>query len=279
MRWVVDIDARHIECSRCVKMIDRGLDTVGVAAPVEIEVLRQELVGPRVTADDSSLPCEIVGDESALELGKGGGQAGVDGAVDGGEIGPVIDAVAPVVEAKLLVHRGEIGVSLPHPLHKGRLHVRAAGVVGFGFVVELIADDGGVVLHMIDQRNDDLLGCGAEGGIGDVHVLATAVFGGAFRRDDEDVRMLARQPCGNGIGWRSDDDPDACFIHRGEDAVDVAEIEDARFRFKCAPCGFRDAHDGDAGSFHHANVFVQPIVRGVLLVVGGTEEDCLRSFC
>ena len=90
--------------------------------------------------------------------------------------------------------------------------------------------------------------------------------------------MFAREPGGDRIGWRSYDDLDAGFVHGGEHTVDVAEVEDARLRFQCAPGGLGDAHDGDTGRLHHAHVFVETIRRRVLLVVGGAEEDRLRTF-
>jgi hypothetical protein len=70
---MVDVDASHIECPRRRKMIDLRLDAIGVAAPVQIEVLGYELILPRMTVDAACLPSEIVGDQRALELGKGGG--------------------------------------------------------------------------------------------------------------------------------------------------------------------------------------------------------------
>ena len=51
-------------------MIDRGLDPIGISPPVEIEVLRHELALPRVVANQSRLPSQIVGHQSSLKLSK-----------------------------------------------------------------------------------------------------------------------------------------------------------------------------------------------------------------
>ena len=113
LRRVVDVDAGDIEGPGRFKVIDIGLDAVGVAAPVEIEVLRHKLVGAGVCADETALPRQVVGHQAALEFGKCCSEAGVDGAVYGGKVGPVIDAIAPVVESKFFVHRVQIGMLLP----------------------------------------------------------------------------------------------------------------------------------------------------------------------
>ena len=48
---MIDVDAGHIERARRVKMIYVGLNAVGIAPPIEIEILGQELIGPRMLAN------------------------------------------------------------------------------------------------------------------------------------------------------------------------------------------------------------------------------------
>ena len=108
-----------------------------------------------------------------------------------------------------------------------------------------------------------------------IHVLSAAVFGSSLGSDDENVRMLPGKPRGNRIGRRSHDDFDPGLVHGGEHTIDVAKVKDTRLRFQSAPGGLGDAYDGDPGRLHHAHVFIETVIRGVFLVVGSTEEDCL----
>ncbi len=114
--------------------------------------------------------------------------------------------------------------------------------------------------------------------IRNVHVLATAVFGRSLGSHDENLRMLSCQPRGDRVGRRSHDDLDAGLVHGGEHPIHVAKVEDAWLRFQRAPGRLGDAHDGDPGCLHHAHVFIQTVRRGVLLVVGSTEEDRLLTL-
>ncbi len=240
--------------------------------------MRDELALPRMIANQSRLPRKILGHQASLKLGEGRGDAGIDRAIHGWKVCPVIDPVAPVIEAELLVHGGEIGVALSHPLYKGGLHVGAARVVCLGLIVHLVADDRGMIFDMVDQGDDDLLRSLPKRRIRNVHVLAAAVFGRSLGSDDENLRMLPCQPRGDRIGRRSHDDLDAGLVHGGEHAIYVAKVEDAWLRFQRAPGRLGDAHNGDPGGLHHAHVFIQTVCRGVLLVVGGTEEDRLRTL-
>ena len=67
LRGMVDVDTRDIERTRRREVIDFRLDAVGVSAPIEIEVLGDELAGPRMTANQSRLPREILGDQACAE--------------------------------------------------------------------------------------------------------------------------------------------------------------------------------------------------------------------
>jgi len=64
---------------------------------------------------------------------------------------------------------GELPLQVTHEIG---LHVGAGGLVGRGFVVDLIADDGGVVAIMFGDPGADALGISQKVRIRDVHVLA-----------------------------------------------------------------------------------------------------------
>ena len=158
------------------------------------------------------------------------------------------------------------------------LHVGATRVVSLGLVVELVANDRGMILHMVDQRDDDPLRGVAEDRVGDVHVLPTSVLRRALRRDDEHFRVFFSEPGGDRVGRGPDDDVDSGLVHRVEHTVDVRKVENAGLGFQRSPGGFGDANDGDVGRLHHLDVLVEAVRGGVLLVVSRAEEDGLGQL-
>ena len=128
-------------------------------------------------------------------------------------------ALAPVIKAELFIHSREIRVALLHVLDERCLDIGAARIVGFRLIVQLVADDGRMVLHVIDQCHDHPLRCVAKSLICYVHILPTAVFGTASRCNNENLRMLPSEPCRNRVGWRSHNHLDPCLIHCGEHAI------------------------------------------------------------
>ena len=59
---VVDVDAGDIQRTGGFEVVDAGLDAVGEAAPVEVEVLGEELIFACVGADQACLPREVIRD-------------------------------------------------------------------------------------------------------------------------------------------------------------------------------------------------------------------------
>src|SRR5579872_2607124 len=100
---MIDVNPCNIHGADGFKVVDVRLDSVGVATPIQIKVLRQELVRAVVLANERCLPRKILGHQAALELGEGGGEAGVDGAVSGREVFPAIDSIAPIVQAEVVI--------------------------------------------------------------------------------------------------------------------------------------------------------------------------------
>jgi len=144
---------------------------------------------------------------------------------------------------------------------------------GLGFVIDLEADDGGLILDVGDELADDALGVEAEVGVGDVHLLAGAVAAGAGGCDGEDIGVFADEPGGDGVGGGADDDAGGGAVHGLDHAIDVGEIEGAVVGFEGGPGGLADADDGDAGGFHHFDAGGEAVVGFVFLVVGCAGED------
>ena len=272
LRRMIDVDTGDVERMRRVKMVHARLHAVGVAAPIEIEILRDELTRPVVTPYKVDLPGKVIRDEAALKRRESGIDARIDRAVCGREVFPVVDTVAPVIEPELVIELVEVGEARTDPADEGRLHVRPTRVVIFSLVVNLIAYYRRVVLHVLDEGDDDPLRRLPKNWVGDVHILALAVKVLALRRDREHVRMLSREPGRDRVGRRANDYLDAGLVHRVKDAVDVGEVEDALLRFFRAPGRFCNAHDGDARLLHHAHVLVETVVGRIFVVIGRTKR-------
>ena len=142
------------------------------------------------------------------------------------------------------------------------------------FVVELPADDVGVVAEVEGHLLGDVVGELAVFGIGEGELLAIAVLGAlAVLIDAQGLGIFGGEPRGRRGGGRAEDDADVMFGGEGDGAVEPAEVVVALGRFHGAPGKFADAHDVDVGGFHEREVFV-PLRLGPLLgIPGGAEEQ------
>ena len=97
---VVDVHAGDVHALRRLEMVDGRLHAEGIAAPFEIEIMSDELVGLGVLAHDVGLPLEEFGHLRAAEAVELAEQRLVDRAGHVREILPRVDAVGPVVQAE-----------------------------------------------------------------------------------------------------------------------------------------------------------------------------------
>ncbi|MNZ88019.1 hypothetical protein D3C78_1069000 [compost metagenome] len=93
-------------------------------------------------------------------------------------------------------------------------------------------------------------------GMGNIHNLTSAVFAWALRGHRQYIGMLLHHPCGNRIGWRSDNDMNACLMHRVQHSIHGAEIKYAVLRLMRAPGRFCDPNGIDTGRLHHPDILV-----------------------
>ena len=279
LRGVIDVAARDGQALRGLLMIDRRLHAVGVIAPGKVEVVRQELTGPGVLAHDGRLPGEKLRHQLPAEALERAAQAGVDRVAHVRKVVPVVDAVAPVVQAERRVERVCRAKLRPEPRHKAPLYALAAHVVVLRLVVQLIAHDGRVAAHVADQLADDALGVAQVVRIGDVHDLARAVAAGTGVRLGKYARVSPDHPGRHGVRGRADDHVDARAAHRVQHAVDMRKVEHARLGLQRAPGGFGDAHGVDARLAHHAHVLLQAVIGHVLIVIGDAKAQFLHGRC
>ena len=195
----------------------------------------------------------------------------------GGSSSQLPSELAPVDEAPGLVHRLH-GPELPlQPLLEAGLHVRPRRAVGTRLVVDLPADDARVLRVALGDLPDDPLGVLPVDRVRDVHVLARAVElarrAHLAERHDHDLGVLRVEPGRDRVGGRAHHDLDPGRVHRVHDPVHPRELELALARLPARPGGLADAHDGDPGPLHQLDVLVEPLVRHVLVVVGGAVED------
>ena len=275
---VVDVHTGDVHALRRLEMVDGRLHAEGVAAPLEVEVVGDELVGLGVLAHDVGLPLEEFGHLRTTEAVELAAQRLVDRTGHIREVLPGVDAVGPVIQAEAGVELVQVVVEfLAQVLDEQGLHVRGDRVVVLGLVVDLIADDGRMVGHVRDEPADDALRVEPVRRVGDIHDLAGAVLARAGRGDGQDLGMHLHHPGGHRVGRRADDHVNAGALGRVEGAVNMREVEDARLGFLGAPGGFRDADQVDAGLLHHPHVFIHAVeVLGhVFVVVRRSEQDAV----
>ena len=177
----VGVEADDVEGFGDLELVDVFVEVIG-------EVLGDELVGAAVLTNERGLPGEEVGDAHLLPAGPLQFVTCTGRALANGKVLPAVDGLAPVVEEPGLVEGIGGAELLLEMVDEADLDVGVVGVVGAGLVVDLPADDGGVVAIVLDEVADDALGVEAEGGAVGVHVLTHAVGGGfAVGADGEDL--------------------------------------------------------------------------------------------
>ena len=267
LRGMIDVATYDVQklCAR--GMVDVRLYAVTAFLPAEIEIVSDKLVLALVFAHQARLPGKKPRDQSAAEFFEFAAEAGVDRARHVGEILPIGERVAPIVQPERGVeclHGAEFFLEV---LHKPTLHPLPRHAVVFGLVVQLIAYDGGMILDVLHQSADGALAVKEIVLVGDVHLLASTVFLPALGGGDHDVRVLFDHPCRDGIRRRADNDADPRLAHGAQNAVQMSEIELAVARFGGAPRRFEHPHDVDARPLHHLHVLLQPFVRHVFVVI------------
>ncbi len=209
--------------------------------------------------------------------------AGALRAIARGQVLPGVQVLAPVVQEPGFAERLGCDELLLEVVLEADEDIAIGGVVAGGFIVELPADDGGVVFIVRDDVADEPLGVEAVRGRIGVHVLPHAIGAGhgwaaegaGVQPVGEDLRVLVRHPRGDGIRRRAEDDLDAGLAHRVDDAVHPGVVKLAILGLPQAPGGLAHAYDVEAGGLHQRHIFVEAgsLVAGhVLVVVGDAVE-------
>ena len=162
----------------CWQTISRTFATsifVDVPTHGAAEVLGDELIGTAVFADERCLPGEKIGDAHLLPARPLQLVAGADGAVAGGHVFPAIHVLSPIVQTPGFVQSVGGPKLLLEVIDEAREYIRIRSAVGGGFVIDLPADDGGIVAIVLDHVADEPLRVEAIRGIVRIHVLAHAV--------------------------------------------------------------------------------------------------------
>jgi hypothetical protein len=146
-------------------------------------------------------------------------------------------------------------------------------------VVDLEADDRGVIGVPAHDLPDDPLGVEPEGRMGEVDLLPRApgdpLPGLALTRD---LGILPGQPRRYGVGGRAQQDRDPAFVRAVQDGLQPVEVEASVLRLPRRPDGFADADDREVRLRHEVEVGLEAFLGLVFVVVGGTEEHAPGSF-
>ncbi len=251
----------------------RDLEEVGVRGEAG-EIVGDELVRPLELTDDPGLPGQEIGDDLLLEPFPFELIARVEDAVAGRQVLEIRDILSPIVQAPGFVQGGGSAEYLLDAPAEHGLDMRIGGPRGMGLVIELIADDGRMVLESGDKPADDALGVKTICRMGEVGHLPEAVsVAGRVDRLHLDLGMLLKEPGGYGIGRGAQDDLDTGLVQAVDDPLEPGEIELAVARLHHAPGGFTQAHEIDPGFFHEPDVLFEPVIRHVFEVVRGAVED------
>ena len=265
---MIDVTACHIQHLGCCKVIHIRLHAEGMSLPPKVKIVGDELIGTAVFPDDLGLAAQKLCHLTALERFKRTAKASVDGAHHAGEFFPGVDPVAPVVQAEVPVQALQIpAIAFSHGSDEHLLHILAAGSEMFCLVVQLKADHAGIALHGLHQLPDNPLRIEAIGGMGDVHDLPGSVRALSALIRDHDLRIGLGHPCRNRVGRCAHDYMESLPLTGVQHPGHMGEIKYPVLRLLAAPGGFRDADHVQPRLLHHANVFVQPFIGHIFIII------------
>jgi predicted dehydrogenase len=258
-----------------------GGDEVEVLREVEVvhsrahrvDAGRDELVGRGVVAHDADLPLDVLGRALGVEAPPGEVVLRHVVAVGDPQLVDVGEPVRPVREVPGVVDDVDRAVPGEQPALEVGEDVRVVRHLVAGLVVDLVADDGGVVGVLRDDRADDALGVLAEHRVRGVGLLSRPPGRRLARAElARDLRVRDHQPRRDRVGGRAEDDIDPHPVSGVERRPEPLELELAVSRFPGAPDRFADPDETEARLFHQAQVLVDPVDVEVLGVVGRPEE-------
>ena len=249
-------------------MIHIGLYSMGIPFPFKIKIMGDKLIFPFIFSYDLRLSFQEIRNKLSLEFFKLTAKASVNRTGYAGKFFPGIDAVAPVSKAEVMIEAFQISIIFfPDVSDKHLLYIFTAGTEMLGFVIQLKSDDTAVSLNRLHQSADDALREESIGWMGDIHDLPGAVRPSAASIRDHDLRVSFCHPGRYGIGGGSHNNVNAFFFTGIQNFGHIGKIENTFLRFFRTPCGFRDPDYVDSGLFHHTDVFVQPFIRHVFIII------------
>lgn len=154
--------------------------------------------------DNICLPLKILRHKSSPEPVESRPEALVDTACHIREIIPVMNGVAPVIQAERPVQCVRRAILPPERLYKHLLDIFRGIVIILCLIVDLVADDRRRILHMSDERPDHALAVPAVIFIRNIKDLARPVLQLSAIRRRENIRTFSCEPRRDRVGGRPD---------------------------------------------------------------------------
>ena len=198
------------------------------------------------------------------------------------------EPLAPEMRAPGAIDLVEAAVPRLQPRLKAGAALVAATIVAAELVVDLPADDAGMIGIVLAHLADDALGEPTIVRVGKAIVTAAAPDGpravGLLRQR---LRIFLRQPGGHDRRRRADDDLHVVLLGQFEPAIEPAEVELAFARLEQHPGKLGDADDVEARVLHHLQIgfpallgpmFGIVVDADVHVVAAGQQNTCRPSI-
>src|SRR6266480_2104296 len=146
------------------------------------------------------------------------------------------------------------------------------------FVVDLVADDGLIVLVVFENLAAHAFAIKSVSWVRKIRVLAVTVIKvlpTEARHDN--LWMFPIEPGGNGSGRRANDDADPSGAELIHHAIHPGEFKFAVFRLPQPPTEFPDADDRDACLLHQLDILVYPFVWHVFRIIRNAVQDSIHA--
>ena len=257
LAWMVNIHACHSQGLCRMEMIHIRLHPVGIAPPLEVEIVGDKLIFSLILLYNLCLPFQIFVYKASLKFFKLCPQASIDSSSHIREVFPGVNPVAPVVKAELPVHLVQVSLKLFSQIFdKFLLDVLPCRSIIFRLIIQLEPNDTFSVSRMLHQLPDHPLPIVPVNRMGDIHNLSGAINAPPLHGSSQHIRMRFHHPGRNRIGGRADDYVDLGFFHGIHHPLHMRKVKNPFLRLAGTPGGFRDSYRIDPGFFHHFHIFI-----------------------
>ena len=265
---MVNIGSCNCQALGRMQMVYIRLNAIGISTPLKIQIMGYKLVFSSIFIYNISLPAEEFVHQSSLEFLKFCAKASIDRTTYIWKILPCIDSIAPIIQAKFIIHGIQIIMEFfTNIFHKLLLHIFASSSVIFRLIIQLETNDALSMCCTLHQFSDYTFRIEKVHRMGNIHDLTGAINTSSLYCLSQNIRMCLHHPGRHSIGRRTDDHIDSCLFHGIHYSFHMGKIKFSWLWLAGAPGRLRNSNGIDSCFFHHFHIFIQAVIRHILIII------------